>query len=421
MKILFLTHYFPPEVNAPASRTYEHCREWVRKGHRVTVVTGAPNCPDGVVFPGYRNRLRPQVEDVDGIEVVRIWTFVAANAGTVRRILNYVSYMLSAIATAAALPRPDVVVATSPQFFCGWAGVFVSRLKRAPFVLEIRDLWPESIEATDGLKAGRSLLGLVQTLANWMYRAADHIVAVGDGYRDNILKTVDVADRISVITNGVDLSLFAAQPANPAVRERWGLEGKFVCAYIGTIGLAHGLDVTLRAARMLKDKGRIDIVFLLVGDGAERAMLEQRARAEGLSDLVVFTGRQPKEAMPDIIASADVCLVHLRKTDLFATVIPSKIFETMAMGTPMIMGVEGQARAFVMAAGAGVAMDPDSAESLVAAAERLADDRAFTAALGGSARKYVAQHFDRQELAARYLLLLEAVAKPRGLDMVASE
>jgi glycosyltransferase involved in cell wall biosynthesis len=421
LKILFLSHYFPPEVNAPASRTFDHCRAWVRAGHDVTVVTCVPNCPDGVVFEGYRNRLRVQEENIEGIRVVRIWTFVAANAGTFWRMVNYVSYMISATVNAIRLPRPDIVVATSPQFFCGWAGVFVASLKRAPFVLEIRDIWPESITAAEGLKRGRSLLGMVQRLADWMYLSADHIVAVGDGYRAKILERVAIPERVSVITNGVDLSFFAGGARDSAFLRQWGLCGKFVCSYVGTVGMAHRLDVVLRAARLLRERGRSDIVFLIVGDGAERRKLEAAARATGVEDLVVFTGRLPKEMMPTILASSDACLVHLRKCETFTTVLPSKIFETMAMSRPIIMGVEGQARDIVMAARAGVAMEPESETSLVAAVEKMADEPQTVSQLGRAARAYVAQHYDRNVLAARYVMLLERVAKARMKTALASE
>ncbi|MCL4207864.1 MAG: glycosyltransferase family 4 protein [Pirellulaceae bacterium] len=408
MRILFFSHYFPPEGNAPASRTYEHTVRWARAGHDVTVVTCAPNCPDGVVYPGYRNRLRSQVEVADGVRVVRVWTYVAPNAGTVRRIANYVSYMFSAVLASLWLPRPDVVIATSPQFFCGWAGVLAKWLKRAPLVLEIRDIWPESIEAVGAMR-NRALLATLRAMERWMYRAADHIVAVGDGYRDNILSKVPVHDRISVITNGVDLSRYRPKEPDEQFLRQWNLDGKFVCSYIGTIGMAHGLEVVIEAAKLLRAQGRDDIRFCLVGDGASRKSLEEQARREGLSELVVFTGRQPKEAMPTILASSDACLVHLKGCELFETVIPSKIFEIMAMGRPIIMGVKGQARQFVLEAGAGLKMEPDCPQSLVEAVETLSRNQAATKRMGVQGAAYVREHFDRDRLAERYLKLLAGV------------
>ena len=229
MHILFFSHYFPPEGNAPASRTYENCVRWVKSGHRVTVVTCVPNVPSGKVYDGYCNRLWPQCENVDGIEVVRVWTWLAPNAGMLRRILNYVSYMIMAVLAVLFRRRPDVIVATSPQFFCGWAGVIVSWLKWKPLVLEIRDIWPESITAVGAMRRGL-VIRLLEVLERWMYRSATHIVTVGTGYRDKILEKVDIAQRISVIPNGVDLEVFKPLPPSSDFREKWQLGDRLVCS-----------------------------------------------------------------------------------------------------------------------------------------------------------------------------------------------
>jgi glycosyltransferase involved in cell wall biosynthesis len=373
------------------------------------VVTCAPNCPDGVLYEGYRNRLRRQVEWVDGVRVVRVWSYLAANAGTMRRILNYLSYLVSAVLASIRLPRPDVVVATSPQFFCGWAGTLVSRLKRVPFVLEIRDIWPESIQAVGALKNG-PLLGLLERMERWLYRSARQVVAVGEGYRAKILEKLPRPDRVSVITNGVDPRVFVPDEPYPRLLHIWNLEDKFICSYVGTIGMAHGLEVVLDAAKILKQKGRTDVAFCLVGDGAARQRLQARAEREGLTDMVVFTGRQPKEEIAPILASSNACLIHLKKCSLFETVLPSKLFEVMAMARPVIMGVRGEALEIVRAADAGLEMDPGSATALVEAVETLAENPIIAARMGQSGRDYVEEHFDRDELARRYLCLLADVA-----------
>ncbi len=408
MRILFLTHYFPPEGNAPAARTYEHCVRWSKAGHDVTVITCVPNVPTGVPYEGYLNRLRPQVEMLDGIRVIRVWTLLAANAGFVRRILNYLSYMLAAIVAACFVKRPHVIIATSPQFFCGWAGVWASRLRRVPFVLEIRDLWPESIEAVGAIRS-RLLLRFLEFLERRLYRAASHIVTVGDGYRQRICAKMSDKGRVTVITNGADVERF--RPVDdPRFRHTWNLEDKFVCSYVGTIGMAHGLDVVLKTASLLRDKGRRDIAFCLVGDGAARQHLEAACRQAGLEEYVTFTGRQPRDEVPYILSGSDVCLIHLKKCDLFGSVLPSKMFETMAMARPIIMGVVGEARDVVMHAEAGIAMDPDSPTSLLDAVERLADDPALTRQLGQSARAHVAKHYNRDRLAGEMLTLLLTLA-----------
>jgi len=411
MRILFLSHYFAPEGNAPASRTYENCKRWVREGHRVTVVTCAPNMPSGVVYPGYRNRWR-QTETIDGIEVVRVWTYIAANRGTTRRILNYLSYLFSATLCALFLPRPDVVIATSPQFFCGWTGVLVSRLRRLPFVLEIRDIWPESISAV-GAMGGRWLLRLLERLERWMYAAADHIVTVGDGYRQRLLARDVASKKMTVIMNGVDREVFSPRPSDVALRIELGFGDRFVCSYSGTIGMACALDVVLRAAEILLERGRDDIVFALVGDGAVREDLEGEARRRSLTN-VVFTGRLPKERMPAVLASSDVCFVHLSGTELFRTVMPSKLIEAGGMARPVINGVDGFAAAWVETAGAGINVEPENEEELVDAVERLAGDENLRRTYGESNYRYVLEHHDRDYLAVRYLELLDAVLADRA-------
>jgi glycosyltransferase involved in cell wall biosynthesis len=412
LRILFLSHYFPPEGNAPASRVHEMCRRWVRAGHHVTVITGAPNCPTGVLFEGYRNRLW-QRETIDGIDVLRVWTYITANKGTVRRILSYLSYMFAAGIAALGARRPDVLIATSPQFFCGLAGAIVSELRRLPFVLEIRDLWPASIAAVGALRT-RMLLKPLELLERLMYRSATRLVTVGEGYKRELRDRGVPATRMSVIPNGVDRELFVPTEPDPALRERYGLVGRVTCAYVGTIGMASGLDVVLRAARLLKQRNRDDIRFLLVGDGAVKPDLEAVARAEGL-DNVIFTGRQPKSAIPAILASIEVCLVHLKREELFKSVLPSKIFESAGMAKPVILGVEGSAAELLRDAGGGITIEPENAEQLVTALERLAADPELGRQYGRSSQAYVQKHFDRDDLSDQYLdVLRETVRDEAG-------
>lgn len=405
MRILFFSHYFPPEGNAPASRTYAHCRRWAAAGHDVTVVTSAPNHPRGVLYPGYRNRLR-QVEDWDRIRVVRVATFLAANAGTWRRSLNYVSYMLSAAVLGSLERRPDVVMATSPQFCCGWAGVLVSKIRRAPFILEIRDLWPESIAAVGAIRS-RMVIGLLAKLELAMYRSARQIVTVGEGYRQRLLERGADDERVAVVMNGVDDELFSPRDRDAQLAERVGVAGRFVVAYCGVIGMAHGLEVVLRAASHLREK--TEVVFLLVGDGACFDDLKATAERDGL-DNVVFTGHVAKDCVPALIALADVCLVHLRASDTFTSVMPSKIFEAAAMAKPVVLGVRGFAAEFVASAGCGVCIEPENEHELVDTVLRLSADRALCERLGQAGRDYVARHFSRDELARDYLDVIQQTA-----------
>ncbi len=409
MHILFLTHYFSPENNAPAARVHGMAKEWARLGHRVTVLTGAPNVPAGVVYEGYANRLY-QEEWIDGIRTVRVWTWLAANRGRVRRGLNYLSYLAAAGAAGPLLrPRADVVIATSPQFFAGWAGWPVARAHGAPFVLEIRDIWPDSITAVGALEEGR-IVNALEKLERALYDAADHIVAVGEGYRQNMIRKGVAPAKIDVVTNGVDTDLFVPRAPNKALRARLGFKpGAFVITFAGTIGMASGLEVVLGAARRLKQDGRDDIAFLLIGDGAVRADLEAQARAEGL-DSVVFTGMVQRAELPAYLASSDACLVHFRKQELFGTILPSKFFEDAAMERPILLGFEGAARAMLEEADCGVAFEPSNDQELAAAAVRLsAASPKERRRLGQNGRRYVLEHFDRRQLAHDYLGILERV------------
>jgi glycosyltransferase involved in cell wall biosynthesis len=365
------------------------------------------------VYEGYRNRLY-QEEWIEGIRTARVWTYLAANRGRVRRGLNFLSYMAAAGAAGSALrPRADVVIATSPQFFAGWAGVPVSRAHGAPLVLEIRDIWPDSITAVGALKEGRVIRAL-EGLERALYDAADHIVAVGEGYRQNMIRKGVAPAKIDVVTNGVDADLFTPRPADAALRARLGLKpDAFVVAFAGTIGMASGLEVTLGAARRLKQQGRDDVVFLLIGDGAVRADLEAQARAQGL-DNVIFTGLVPRPELPDYLASSDACLVHFRKQELFSTILPSKFFEDAAMEKPILLGFEGDALAMLLEADCGLAFEPGNDAELAEAVVKLAGDRSECARLGANGRRYVLEHFERRTLAHDYLEILERVRTRYG-------
>jgi glycosyltransferase involved in cell wall biosynthesis len=409
--ILFLTHYFVPENNAPAARVHSMAREWSRLGHRVTVLTGVPNVPAGVVYEGYENRCR-QMEWVDGIRTVRVWTYLAANRGRARRGLNFLSYMMTGAACGIGLrPRADVVIATSPQFFAGWAGLPVSKAQGAPFVLEIRDIWPDSITAVGALRDGH-IVNALGKLERMLYASADHIVTVGEGYRRNMIAKGVPAAKIDVVTNGLDAELFTPRDADQALLRRLGLAGKHVVTFAGTIGMASGLEVVLDAAHRLREQARDDIAFLLVGDGAVRADLEAQARRRRL-DNVVFAGLVPRRELPDYLASSDACLVHFRKQPLFSTILPSKFFEDAAMEKPILLGFEGAAKAMLDEADCGIAFEPGNGDALAAAACRLADDPDEARRLGRNGRRYVLQHFDRRQLARDYLEILERVRARR--------
>jgi glycosyltransferase involved in cell wall biosynthesis len=410
LRILFFTHYYPPEVNAPASRTSEHCRAWAASGAEVTVVTCAPNHPHGKLYPGFKNKLW-QSETLDGVKVVRLWTWLAANEGFSSRVLNYVSYMIAAILALPFLPKADVVVTTSPQFFCGLVGFFARIVKRAPWVLEIRDIWPESIVAVGAMKKGAAIRFL-EWLEAFAYKQADAIVSLTRGFVPHLAARCGEASKIAILMNGADLSAFTRSGDASEVKRKLGLEGKFVGAYVGTHGMAHGLDTILNAAEILKDDPRF--AFLMAGGGAEEARLRAERERRGL-DNVVMLGQRPKAEMPALWSATDASLILLKRSDTFKTVYPSKMSEAMAMQCPIVLGVEGEAKDVLDAAQAGIAITPENAEQLAAAMRRLADDPALCAQFGRAGRAYADQNLDRAKVAARFLTLLGDVAARRPI------
>jgi glycosyltransferase involved in cell wall biosynthesis len=356
-------------------------------------------------YPGYRNRFR-QWDEIDGIRILRVKTFLSANKGFARRTINYLSYLLSASLFAPLAGKVDVVVSTSPQFFCGLAGYGVSRLKGVPWVLEIRDLWPESIIALGAVR-NRRLITLLEGIESFMYLQAQRIVSLTNSFKRHIASRGVQLERIEVIMNGADQERFIPQTRDNAFREEHGLTGKFVASYIGTHGMAHGLRTILQAAELLRKEEKI--VFLLVGDGAERLSLLAEKERLGL-DNVIMLPQQPKERIPEIIAASDTCLVLLRNMDLFKGVVPSKMFESMAMARPLIIGVEGESRGIVESAECGIHIDPENPAALAEAVLRLAGDSGLAARLGGNGHRFVTKHHDRDVLALRYLDLLREVA-----------
>lgn len=403
MHLLFLTDNFPPEVNAPASRTFEHCREWVRKGHRVTVITCAPNFPKGKVFDGYQNKAF-QTETIEGIEVIRVWSYITANEGFVRRILDYLSFMASAIVASPRVHDVDLVIGTSPQFFTAVAAYVVSRMKRIPYVFELRDLWPESIKAVGAMKESFALR-MLERLEMFLYRKAARIVSVTESFKQVLMRRGIEGTKIEVVTNGVDVSQFKPRPKDPELTRKLGLEGKFVAGYIGTHGMAHALETLLQAADRLRGQ---NFAFIFLGDGARKQALREMADQMKL-DNVVFIDSVPKADVPKYWSLLDVSIIHLRKTELFTTVIPSKMFECMGMGIPVLHGVEGESADIVRREQVGIPFEPEGVDQLCEALQSLKSDPARLARFREQCLR-AAGNYDRTYLALRMLKVLEDAA-----------
>jgi colanic acid biosynthesis glycosyl transferase WcaI len=412
MKILYVSQYFSPEMGAPAARAAELSRHWAAAGHDVSVLTGFPNHPTGVVPLEYRRKFRRLVahEQTDGVNVIRTWLLPFPNRKAHERMLNYSSFCISAATTGFFLKQPDVVIATSPQLLVGLSGWWLARSKRVPFVFEVRDLWPESLAAV-GMGEGNSLLHRsLAKIAGFLYRHADRIVVVTPAFEDYLVEHWRVPrEKISVIENGVETQLFAPEPSSGkaaiAMRKEFASEGKFVVSYIGTMGMAHGLETIIAAASQLRDANP-EIIFLMLGEGAEKERIAALAGERGLTNLR-FVDQQPREKVPAYISASDVCLVLLKKTELFKTVIPTKMLEFMSCARPVILGVDGQARAILEEARGGLVIEPENSDALADAIRYLATNREAARALGKNGREYVVRNFSRQQTAERYIRVLE--------------
>jgi len=421
MQVLYVSQYYPPEACAPATRVDCFTREWVRKGAEARVLTGFPNHPEGIVHEEYKKAWRRGFirEEREGVKVYRTWLYPSANRKLWGRGANFTSFAISAaVAGPFVAPRNGVVIATSPQILVGGAGWAVGTLRFQPWVFEVRDLWPESLVGVGQATADSLLYRSVQQVANFLYRHATHIVVDGEWKRQRLIHQGVEERKISVIRNGIEES-FCLHPdsadarlARFQARKELGLHDEFVLLYAGTLGMAHGLETVLQAAERLR--GRRDIVFLLMGAGAERAQICELIQGLRLSNARLLE-KQPRERIPAFLAAVDACMVPLRNKEVFKSAIPSKMFEAMAAAKPVILGVEGEAKEILLTNQAGLAVRPEDPASMVAAILKLRNDPQLCQALGRNGRQSVMQKYLRRTEAARYLNLLGELCAGRKL------
>ena len=414
LNILYLSQYFPPEVGATQTRAYEMARYLAGQGHRVTMLTEVPNHPSGIIPPEYRGKLWERAP-LEGIDVVRLWVWAAPEKGFITRIRFYLSYMIMAIVAGFILGlrprwRYDVVYATSPPLFVGLAGAIIALCIRARFVFEVRDLWPESAVALGELNNWRAAW-LAASIARFCYRRARRVVAVTQGIITGLRARGVPARKIVLIPNGANVEQFQPAPAEAAaLRARLGLDGKFVVLYAGIHGLAQGMESLVETARRLQDHA--DIRFVFVGAGPKKAAVERLKAEYGLDNLLLLP-EQPRAAMPAYLTMAGASLVPLRAIALFTGALPSKMFEAMACGAPVLLSASGEAAAVLAAAGAGLTVPPEDLVPLTEAILYLKDHPAEAAAMGQRGRAFVVREYSRQEQARRLERLLRAVAGRR--------
>jgi glycosyltransferase involved in cell wall biosynthesis len=405
MKILWVAQWFPPDLGALPARITEMSRVWIREGHEVTVVTAFPHHPLGVIPAEYHGKFVTE-ESYEGIRVIRCWIWALPNRRMWQRTLCQISFAVSAVLFALRRPaRPDAVIVSSPPFFAVPAGWVFARLRRAPLVFEVRDLWPAVFVASGVLSEGL----LYRFLSWWemaFYRAADRIVVVTKSFRQDLLERGVPAEKVVVVSNGADADLYAPRPS-PETRQRLAGKAEFLVTYAGTHGLLQGLEQILDAAEEFREDSRV--AFAFVGEGARKDALIEETRRRGLSH-VTFHKAVAKEQVPEIYSASDVLVVCLRPLPIFRKFVPSKVFEVLAAGRPLVAALSGEAAEIVRDAG-GLVAEPGDGPSIAAALRQLFDDPAAREAMGEQGRRYVRENYDRQTLALDYLKILETIGK----------
>lgn len=402
-KILFITDNFPPEVNAPATRTFEHCREWVKRGAEITVITCFPNFPQGKVYEGYKNKLK-QTETIEGIKVIRVWTYITANEGFVRRTIDYISFSVSAFFAGLFL-KTDVIIATSPQFFTALCGRTLSFWKGKPWIMEVRDLWPESIKTVGAMK-NSLFIRYFEWQEKRCYRSAKKIITVTDSFKTRIIERGISDAKIDVVKNGANLELYKPKDRNLELLRDLKLQGKLILSYIGTIGMAHKIDFILDCAKEIS-KSNPRFHFIIMGAGAEKNNITDKIKNDQIDNVTLLDPVQ-KSMVVEFLSITDAAIINLRKSELFKTVIPSKIFESAAMQVPILIGVDGESRFIVEKYNAGLFYEPENISDFIGKASFLfSNDNLYCKCKEGGAK--LAIDFDRKKLANEMFDIIKEV------------
>lgn len=397
MKILFLTQYCPPEVGAPQNRIFEFAKQLKKFNHEVTILTAMPNYPKGEIFEGYRDK-KVVLEEIDGIKIVRTSIYATKDKSFTKRLRNYLSFTFSSVLTGSKyIDKQDAIITESPPLFLGWSGYILAKKKKAKFIFNISDLWPESAVKL-GVLHNKLLISLSTWLEEFCYKKAHAVTGQTKGIVDNIVSRGFDKNKVHLITNGVDTEFFKRENRDEEFRKELGVDGKFAICYAGIHGIAQGLEVIIEAADILRDYK--DIQFLFFGDGPEKQKLIDMVKEKGLSN-VTFMPVQSKPKMPRIVASMDATIIPLKKLDLFKGALPSKMFESLASELPIVLAVEGEAEKLINDAQAGITVEPENSKEIAEAVLKLYKDPELRTKLGQNGRKYVMEHYAREAIARK--------------------
>lgn len=418
MKVLFITPYFPPEVGAAQTRIYELAVRLHKLGHQIAVLTTFPNYPSGVVPPEWRGKLFWKGVE-EGITVYRVWSYAAANRGFLKRVISQLSFAFSSAVGGALLPACDALVVESPPLFDGFAGIFLSVTKRAPFLFMVSDLWPESAVQM-GVLRNRRLIWAAKKMELLFYRRAAAVLALTAGIKQKIQADGIAASKVVLFRNSVDCEFFRPDIPRNGLRQELGLgEQDYLAVYAGTLGLAHNLSTVLEAAALLQQRGETQVKFLLAGDGAESSLLRAKAAAMKLRNLKIVQPL-PKARMPEVLNTADCVLVPLRNLEIFQGALPTKMFEAMACAKPVVLGVPGEAAELIRESGAGCCIAPEHPQAICDAVLHLRSNVEIARRMGRRGRDYVVRQFAREKRAQQLSEVLQSVVSDTDVVLQAS-
>ena len=398
--ILFLTDNFPPEVNAPATRTYEHAKSWANAGYNITILTCAPNFPRGIIYEGYQNRLFSR-ERLHGLTVIRVWTYITPNEGFFRRTVDYISFAVSSF-IAGIFIKTDIIIATSPQFFTAISGRSLSFVKRTPWIMEVRDLWPETIVAVGAMKKG-VMYNILERIELALYRSARDIIVVTDTFKKDLTSRKIAASKIHVYKNGVDPRNYVdAERDVTLLKTMPFLQDKKVISYIGTLGMAHALSFILDCLPTIK-KLLPNVHFLIIGDGAERENLIGQSCRLKLTN-VTFLPSVSKSEIVRYWSITDIALVNLKKCNTFRGVIPSKIFEAASLQKPILLGLLGETKIMIERYNAGLCFQPEDKYDFIKQCEAIIYNGKYSQYQLGC--KSLADSHDRRTIASDIICMI---------------
>ena len=415
MRLLILTQYFPPEIGAPQTRLRAIATELIRIGHEVEVVTAMPNYPRGYIFPEYRGRLYCRTLE-DGVVVHRVWIH-AAMGGGLNRLLSYGSFVLMSVWGLLRSKRPDYVFVESPPLPLTLPACIFARLWGASAIMNVADLWPSAAVEMGLLKEG-TFTNLMRQFEDWSYRRATHVNAMTDGIQKYLLQEKGVApDKVLFLPNGVDTVHYRPRPVDIVLKQQLGLQGKRVILYQGTYGYAHGLDVVLRAAKLLGEESQIH--FLLIGDGSDRARLELLKEKLDVCNVTLHAPVSIEE-LPRYFSIAECGLVSLRCLPLLDSARPAKLFPILASGKPVIFVGNGEGARLVERAMAGVVVPPENPEALATAAEQLLNNPELVEEFGRNGRRFVEANLEWSKLIHDWLAQLSRSERRNGFAVHAA-